>query len=87
MSLHTFNQEQTLVHQISLNVVKLDSEELRGFFFTNTPGGYGKTFLLETVLSIVCSVAKIAIAVASNGIAAELLEGGCLEILIPISNE
>ena len=86
MNHHTFDQEQTLVYQMSLKVFKLDSEELRSLFFTNAPGGYGETFLLETVLSIVCSVGKITIAVASHVISAELLEGRYFEISIPISN-
>ena len=45
-------------------------------FFVNAPGGYGKTFLIETLLSTVRGMGKIALAVASSGIAAELLEGG-----------
>ena len=53
----------------------LDSECPRQLFFINAPGGYGKTFLIETVLSSIRCVGKIALAVASSGIAAELLEG------------
>ena len=45
-------------------------------FFLNAPGGYGKTFLIETLLSSVRGMGKIALAVASSGVAAELLEGG-----------
>ena len=45
-------------------------------FFLNAPGGYGKTFLIEALLSTVRGMGKIALAVASSGIAAELLEGG-----------
>ena len=45
-------------------------------FFLNAPGGYGKTFLIETLLSSVRGMEKIGLAVASSGIAAELLEGG-----------
>ena len=90
-NLHTFNQEQTSAYQIILKAV-LDSEESKRLFFINAPGGYGKTFLLETVLSTVRSVSKIALAVASTGIAAELLEGGrtaysCFKIPIPILDE
>ena len=40
-------------------------------FFLNAPGGYGKTFLIETLLSTVRGMGKIALAVASSGIAAE----------------
>ena len=70
----------------------LDSDEPQHLFFINAPGGYGKTFLMETLLSSVRAVGKIALAVASSGIAAELLEGGRtahsrFKIPIPISNE
>lgn len=46
-------------------------------FFVDGPGGTGKTFLYNTLLTYVRSQpAKIAIAVASSGIAALLLNGG-----------
>ena len=61
---------------------------LQQMFFVNAPGGYGKTFLIEALLSTVRSKGKIALAVALSGIAAELLEGGqtahsCFKIPIP----
>ena len=70
----------------------LDSEHPQRLFFINAPGGYGKTFLMETFLSTVCSMGKIALAVASSRIAAELLEGGRIahssfKIPIPICDE
>ena len=45
-------------------------------FFINAPGGYGKTFLIEALLYTVREMGRIALAVASSGIAAELLQGG-----------
>ncbi|OWY93934.1 Helitron helicase [Phytophthora megakarya] len=45
-------------------------------FFLDGPGGTGKSFLLEPILGHVRSQRKIAIAVASSGIAATLLTGG-----------
>ena len=54
-----------------------DDTQLQRLFFINAPGGYGKTFLIETLLCTVRGLGKIALAVASSGIAAELLEGGC----------
>ena len=51
-------------------------ESLQQLFFLNAPGGYGKTYLIEALLSTVRSKREIALAVASSGIAAELLEGG-----------
>ena len=63
--------------------------EKQRIFFLNAPGGCGKTFLIETLLSTVRGMGKIALAVASSRIAAELLEGGwtahsCLKIPIPV---
>ncbi|SAL94854.1 hypothetical protein, partial, partial [Absidia glauca] len=45
-------------------------------FFVNGPGGTGKSLLFKVLLSFVRSQAKIAIPVASSGIAAILLPGG-----------
>jgi type II secretory ATPase GspE/PulE/Tfp pilus assembly ATPase PilB-like protein len=47
-----------------------------GCFFVNGPGGTGKTFLYNTLLSTVRSSGDIAVAVASSGIAALLMKGG-----------
>ena len=53
-----------------------DENHPQRLFFLNAPGGYGKTFLIETLLSTVRAMGKIALAVTSSGIAAELLQGG-----------
>ncbi|XP_071642973.1 uncharacterized protein [Temnothorax longispinosus] len=45
-------------------------------FFLDAPGGTGKTFLINLLLARVKSDRGIALAVASSGIAATLLEGG-----------
>lgn len=47
-----------------------------GIIFLDAPGGTGKTFLLNLILAKIRSQDKIAIAVASSGIAATLLDGG-----------
>jgi ABC-type ATPase with predicted acetyltransferase domain len=44
-------------------------------FFIDGPGGCGKTFLYRMILAQVRSRGKIALAVASSGIAAQLLQG------------
>ena len=90
-NIEKLNSQQTAAYQMILKAV-IDSDEPRRVFFIDAPGGYGKTFLLETVLSSICSVGKIALAVASSGIAAELLQGGRtahshFKIPIPISDE
>jgi len=45
-------------------------------YFVDGPGGTGKTFLFNAILAKIRSEGKIAIAVASSGIAANLLAGG-----------
>ena len=70
-NIEKLNSQQSAAYQMILKAV-IDSDEPRRVFFIDAPGGYGKTFLLETVLSSIRSVGKIALAVASSGIAAEL---------------
>lgn len=45
--------------------------------FIDSPGGCGKTFLLNLMLRTVRSQGKIALAVATSGIASQLLDHGC----------
>ncbi|XP_036339810.1 uncharacterized protein LOC118749148 [Rhagoletis pomonella] len=47
-----------------------------GFFFLDAPGGTGKIFLISLILAEIRSNNGIALAVASSGIAATLLDGG-----------
>lgn len=47
-----------------------------GIFFLDAPGGTGKTFVLNLILAKVRLARKVALAVASSGIAATLLQGG-----------
>jgi len=49
---------------------------MKGNYFLDVPGGTGKTFLINLLLAKVRFDKKIALAVASSGIAATLLEGG-----------
>lgn len=44
--------------------------------FVDAPGGTGKTYTLNTILTILRSEGHIALAVASSGIASILLDGG-----------
>ena len=69
------------------NILSLEASKN---IYLNSPGGYRKTFLIETLLSTVRGMGKIALAVASSGIAAELLQGGrtahsCFKIPIPVN--
>lgn len=47
-----------------------------GLYFLDAPGGTGKTFLLQLILATIRMQNKIALALASSGIAATLLDGG-----------
>lgn len=57
-------------------IVECVDERRSRMFFIDAPGGTGKTFLLNTVLDHARSNGRIAIAVATSGIAALLLHGG-----------
>ncbi|RCN38553.1 hypothetical protein ANCCAN_15539 [Ancylostoma caninum] len=47
-----------------------------GVFFLDAPGGTGKTFLINLLLAEIRKQNRVALAVASSGIAATLLHGG-----------
>jgi hypothetical protein len=59
-----------------LAITDLLSKGDGGIVFLDAPGGTGKTFLLNLLLAQVRKEKRIALAVASSGIAATLLEGG-----------
>ena len=69
------NTDQAHTFSATMEAVN-DDTHVNRLFFLNAPRGYGKTFLIEALLSTVRGLGKIALAVASSGIAAELLEGG-----------
>ncbi|UYV69427.1 hypothetical protein LAZ67_6003542 [Cordylochernes scorpioides] len=54
---------------------KIDSNA-GGLYFIDAPGGTGKTFLINLLLTKVRSTGDIALSTASSGIAATLLHGG-----------
>lgn len=65
--------EQSRVFQEVLRQVESGSGAL---FFLDAPGGTGKTFLLNLLLAFIRKDQNIAVAMASSGIAATLLNGG-----------
>ena len=73
----TRNEEKLLEEQkIAFDAICCSVSNMTGqIFFLDAPGGTGKTFLLDLLLSKVRSNNKVALAVASSGIAATLLEG------------
>ncbi|KAL8606454.1 hypothetical protein ACOMHN_015543 [Nucella lapillus] len=71
--------EQIMVsdQQVAFNLIMAKEEEQSGgIFFLDAPGGTGKTFVTNLILAKVRQKKEIALAVASSGIAATLLEGG-----------
>ncbi|UYV71003.1 hypothetical protein LAZ67_8001384 [Cordylochernes scorpioides] len=63
-----------------------------GIIFLDAPGGTGKTFLINLLLAEVRSKNAIALAIASSGIAATLIDGGrtahsMLKLPLNIANE
>lgn len=73
IKMQTLTNEQELVYN---QVIQSIENEAGQIFFLDAPGGTGKTFLINLLLSKVRSNGNIALAVASSGIAATLLEGG-----------
>ena len=71
----SLNVEQQATFATVMKAVHDESYTQR-LFFLNAPGSYGKTFLTEILLATVRIMGKIALTVASSGIAAELLECG-----------
>ncbi|GFX16779.1 ATP-dependent DNA helicase [Trichonephila clavipes] len=52
------------------------AERQGGLFFLDAPDGTGKTFLISLILARIRSQNHIALAIASSGIAATVLDGG-----------
>ena len=67
------NSEQADVYNFVSSMLE-DSNS--AVLFLDAPGGTGKTFLLNLLLAKVRQCGQIAIAMASSGIAATLLDGG-----------
>ncbi|XP_049316968.1 uncharacterized protein LOC125779739 [Bactrocera dorsalis] len=67
------NDQQNYVYQTILQGV---SDNTGGLYFLDALGGTGKTFIITLILAAIRSQKKIALALASSGIAAILLDGG-----------
>ncbi|GFV71840.1 ATP-dependent DNA helicase [Trichonephila clavipes] len=63
-------------NQVYLLLTESGNANAGGVYFLDAPRGTGKTFLINLLLAKICSEKKIAIGVASSGIAASLLHGG-----------
>lgn len=69
----SLTEEQQFVYKEVLNSIEYNSGKL---IFLDAPGGTGKTHLINLLLAKVRTTYGIALAAASSGIAATLLEGG-----------
>ncbi|GFX95421.1 ATP-dependent DNA helicase [Trichonephila clavipes] len=67
------NQELKEIYDKILNSISSNSGQC---YFLDSPGGTGKTFLINLLLAKIRCERSIAIAVASSGIAATLIHGG-----------
>lgn len=67
------NNEQKHAYDIIMNAA---NNENGGLYFLDAPGGTGKTCLISLLLATIRSHGKIALALASSGIAATILDGG-----------
>ena len=65
--------DQRAAYNAILDLIK---KKAGGIKFLDAPGGTGKTFVINLLLAKIRKESKIAIAVASSGIAATLLQGG-----------
>ncbi|CAI9739777.1 XP_036361064.1uncharacterized protein LOC118764397 [Octopus vulgaris] len=65
--------EQREIYNEIIDSVRLNQGKL---FFLNAPSGTGKTFVINLILAKLRAERRIAIACASSGIAATLLQGG-----------
>ena len=65
--------DQRAAYNAILNQIE---KKAGGIIFLDAPGGTGKTFVINLLLAKIRHQSKIAIAVASSGIAATLLHGG-----------
>ncbi|GFV26502.1 ATP-dependent DNA helicase [Trichonephila clavipes] len=77
---HMINQNEPILNKEQNQVYRLLADSVNanagGVYFLDNPGDTGKTFLINLLLAKIRSEKKIAIAVASSGIAATLLHGG-----------
>ena len=69
----TLTADQRQIYDRVINAVQ---QEESAFFFIDAPGGTGKTYLINIALAKLRSQRKVALAVATSGIAAKLLANG-----------
>lgn len=73
LNLPKLNDRQRNVYETIMQAVQNNDG---GLYFLDAPGGTGKTFVISLILAAIRSQQRIALALASSGIAATLLDGG-----------
>lgn len=66
-------EDQRIVYESVIDYIETNTP---GIFFLDAPGGTGKTFVINLLLATIRKQNKIALGVASSGIAATLIQGG-----------
>ena len=69
----TLNEEQRAAYDEIMSVVDTKNG---GLFFVDGPSGTGKTYLYKALLATIRSQNKIAVAIATSGVAASIMPGG-----------
>ena len=69
----TLNEEQRATYNEIMSSV--DTED-GGLFFVDGPSGTGKTYLYRALLATIRSQKKIAMAIATSGVATSIMPGG-----------
>lgn len=75
-NLKKLNKEQQIAYDTIIDRHQNSAAYGKNVYFIDGPGGTGKTFVYKLILAKIRSQQKIALAVASSGIAAQLLPGG-----------
>ena len=70
---YNLNIEQKAAYDEIMSAIE---NPIGGLFFVDGPGGTGKTFLYKALLAKVRSQGKLAVAMATSGVAASILPGG-----------
>ena len=77
------NPEQSLLcEEIYTAVHSPKDSKCQKIHILNSPGGYGKTLVLKVIAAKIRSEGGIVICVASTGLAAQNLEGGCCPLKV-----
>ncbi|KAF7812479.1 ATP-dependent DNA helicase PIF4-like [Senna tora] len=71
--LFSLTSEQINIYNVVMDALNNSTDEL---FFVNGFGGSGKTYIWNTLTSRLCLNGSIVLAVASSGIASQLIPGG-----------